>query len=287
MIHVICNPASGKRKAVKNLRVVERLFTQANVEYEIHKTDGIRAAEHIARELTMRGENDLVVLGGDGTMHEVLNGIVDPSICRLGLIPSGTGNDFATKLGLPRKAKKAAEMILRGQVQDTDYLEIGDRRCMNVAGIGMDVDVLERCNRGKFKGKLKYFISLLKSIFAFKGYPITVECDGKTEKHDALIAAACNGSQIGGGIRICPSAVVDDNKISVIVVDSIGGKWKLIMALITLMRGKILGYPAAHHFLCERVRFIPDVPCAAQLDGELYTDLRLDVQIRTGLKMYR
>ncbi len=287
MIHVICNPTSGKRKAVKNLRIVERLFTQANVEYEVHKTDAIRAAEHIARALTERGENDLVVLGGDGTMHEVLNGIVDPALCRLGLIPSGTGNDFAARLGIPAKAKKAAEIILRGQVKDTDYLEIGDRRCMNVAGIGMDVDVLERCNRGKFKGKLKYFISLLKSIFAFKGYPITVEYEGKTEKHDALIAAACNGSQIGGGIRICPNAVVDDNKISVVVVDSIGGKWKLIKALISLMRGKILHYPATHHFLCERVRFTPDTPCAAQLDGELYTDLQLDVQVRTGLKMYR
>ena len=287
MIHFICNPTSGKRKAVKNLRIVERLFTQANVEYEVHKTDAIRAAEHIARALTQGGENDLVVLGGDGTMHEVLNGIVDPALCHLGLIPSGTGNDFAARLGIPTKAKKAAEIILRGQVKDTDYLEIGDRRCMNVAGIGMDVDVLERCNRGKFKGKLKYFISLLKSIFAFKGYPITVEYEGKTEKHDALIAAACNGSQIGGGIRICPNAVVDDNKISVVVVDSIGGKWKLIKALISLMRGKILHYPATHHFLCERVRFTPDTPCAAQLDGELYTDSQLDVQVRTGLKMYR
>ena len=59
------------------------------------------------------------------------------------------------------------------------------------------------------------------------------------------------------------------------------------MALIKLMRGKILEYRATHHFLCERVRFTPDEPCVAQLDGELYTDLQLDVQVRTGLKMYR
>lgn len=286
MYQIILNPVAGKKKALKNLQEVERLFSERNISYQVHKSDSAHDAENIARKLTQDGGKNLIVLGGDGTLHEVLNGIVDPSQGTLGLIPSGTGNDFAQQLGLSLDAEKATLQIINGEAKYTNYLEIGDRRCMNVAGLGMDVDVLERCQRGKMKGKLKYLKSLIQSIFKFKGYPILIERDGKEERHDALIAAACNGAQFGGGIKICPTAKVDDDKIEVIVVETIGGRWRLIKALITLLKGKILQYPATSHYQCERLRIIPDRPCTVQLDGELYTGLDFNVKIRGGLKFY-
>ena len=287
MYHIIYNPAAGKKNASKNLRKVEEMLHVRGREYQLHDTEQARDGERIARELTEKGEYEFIVLGGDGTLHEVLNGMVDPTLCRLGIIPSGTGNDFAERLALPKKAEKAMEIILDGEAKVTDYLQVGEVRCMNVAGLGMDVDVLERCQRGKMKGKLKYLVSLVKSLFAFKGYPIAVERGTHVERRDALIAVACNGSQIGGGIRICPDAVVDDGKISVVVVECIGGKMKILYAFWKLLRGKILKYPATRHFLCDKVRFASDSPCSVQLDGELYTDLDLDIEIRTGLKIYR
>jgi diacylglycerol kinase (ATP) len=151
----------------------------------------------------------------------------------------------------------------------------------------MDVDVLERCNRGKLKGKIKYLFSLIQSLFAFKGLPILIESEGVEEKHDALIAAACNGTQFGGGIVICPTAVPDDHLIDVVVVDCIGGKWKIVKAFIELMKGRVLEYPLTTHFRCERVRFTTDTPCTAQLDGELYPELIFDVKLCKGLKFYR
>lgn len=286
MYHIIFNPVSGKRKALKNLRVLEEIFQKRGVEYELHKTCAVRDAEDIARYITEQGAEKLVVLGGDGTLHEVLNGITDPSRCSLGLIPSGTGNDFAEKIGVPLKAEKAIAKILDSEARDIDYLEVGGVRCMNVAGIGMDVDVLERCQRGKFKGKLKYLFSLVKSLFAFKGYPVVIYSDGKEEEHDVLISAVCNGSQFGGGIRICPDAVVNDGMMDVVIVDCIGGKLKLIGAFIELMKGKILSYHATTHFRTEQVRVAPKTPCTVQLDGELYRGLDFSVQIRKGLKMY-
>ncbi len=287
MYHIIVNPTAGKNRAAKNLAVVERVFTERGVPYEVHKTCAVHDGTFIAKRLTEAGERELIVVGGDGTLHEVLGGISEPSACRLGLIPSGTGNDFAGRLGLPLDAEKAAERILDGEAKPIDYLEVGGVRCMNVAGMGMDVDVLERCQRGKMKGKLKYLFSLVKSLFAFKGLPVTFEREGVEEKHAALIAAVCNGTRFGGGISICPVAEVDDNKIDVVVVDCIGGKIKIIKAFLKLMKGKILEYPATTHFRCERVRFQPDTPCTVQLDGELYRDLDFDVQIKQGLRFYR
>ncbi|MBQ7770181.1 MAG: diacylglycerol kinase family lipid kinase [Clostridia bacterium] len=287
MQHIIVNPVSGKKRGVKNLRIVEALLKEAQIEYEVHTTTVVGEAEKIVRELTERGENDIIVLGGDGTLHEVLNGISNPAQCRLALIPSGTGNDFAEKLGIPLKAAEAVKLFLKKDPKEIDYLQVGNRRCMNVAGLGMDVEVLERCQRGKMRGKLKYFISLLKTFFVFKGYAIVVRKeDGTEEKHDALLAAVCNGSQFGGGIPICPPAEVNDGLMNVMIVDHIKGKWKLVKALLTLMKGKLPQYERTTHFLCESVRFEPLVPCTVQLDGELYPNLLFDVKIGKGLKMY-
>ncbi len=287
MYHIILNPTAGKKKSVKNLTVVERILAERGVDFEVHPTSAVHDATDIAKRLTLAGANELIVLGGDGTLHEVLSGIDNLATCRLGLVPSGTGNDFAGRVGIPMDVEKALKIILDGDTKPTDYLEVGGVRCMNVAGVGMDVEVLERCKKGKLKGKLKYLMSLVKSLFAYKGLPITIESEGQSEKRDVLIAAACNGTQFGGGIAICPVAEVDDGKMDVVIVDCIGGKMKIIKAFIQLLKGKILEYPAAKHFLCERVRFTPDTPCTVQLDGELYTDLHFDVKICKGLQFYR
>ncbi len=287
MYHIILNPVAGKKKALKNLKKTEKILNERGISYEAHKTCAIHDAEQIARLLTLGGAEDIIVIGGDGTLHEVLNGIADPSKVRLGLIPSGTGNDFAEKAGIPTSAEKALKIILNGEAKPTDYLEVGGLRCMNVGGIGMDVDVLERCKRGKLKGKLKYLLSLIQSLFAFKGLPVTIESEHGEERREVLIAAACNGTQFGGGISICPTAETDDGLIDVVAVDCIGGKWKIIKAFMVLMKGKVLEFPLTTHFQCKKVRFIPDAPCAAQLDGEVYQGLDFTVTLGKGLHFYR
>lgn len=285
--HIISNPVAGKKGALKNLKIVQETLSARGVQYQTHLSKAERDATNIARMLTEAGEREIIAVGGDGTLHEVLNGLADPTACRLGLIPSGTGNDFAERIALPLEAEKATSLILDGDTKATDYLEVGGVRCMNVAGVGMDVDVLERCKRGKLKGKMKYLLSLVQSLFAFKGCRLEIESEGIKETHDVLLAAACNGSQFGGGIRICPEADAEDGKLNAVIVDCIGGKIKIIKAFLSLLKGKILEYPATKHFLCDSVKFTPALPCTMQLDGELYKDVPFDMKIRTGLQFYR
>lgn len=285
--HIISNPIAGKTKAKKNLEIVENVFRRAGAEFETHLSQSEKDATRIVRALTEAGETEIIAHGGDGTLNEVLNGIANPASCRLGLIPSGTGNDFAEKIALPLEPIKATELILKGETKRTDYLQVNGVRCMNVAGIGMDVDVLERCNTGKFKGKIKYLLSLMQSLFAFKGIKVKVEIDGVSEERDVLISAVCNGSQFGGGIKICPVADVADGKMNAVIVDCIGGKMKIIKAFLQLMKGKILEYPLTKHFLCDKLKFIPQKPCTVQLDGELYKNLEFDVSVCGDLQFYR
>ena len=287
MYCIIVNPNAGKGKGKKNLKTVLKLFSERGAEYSVFETTRAGEAKEFSERLTSSGEQEIIVVGGDGTLHEVLNGLSDPSSCRLGLIPSGTGNDFAAAAGLPSNAAQAAEIILSGETKETDFLCVGGVRCMNVGGLGMDVDVLVRCKKGRFvKGKIKYLLSLLQSLFTFKGYEIEIESGERRETHKALIAVACNGTQIGGGIRICPASVIDDGKIDVMAVECMG-KAQIVKAFLYLMKGKVLDYPAAEHFLCERVKIVPSLPCTVQLDGELYDGLEFDARIECGLKMYR
>ncbi len=286
MYHIILNPVAGKKKALKNLRVVEEILQRRNIAYEVHQSCDVHDAEAIARRLTEAGETELIVLGGDGTLNEVLNGLADPAVCKIGLIPSGTGNDFAERRGISLDPKKALERILDGEATPVDYIDVSGTRCMNVAGLGMDVDVLERCQRGKMKGKLKYLASLLKSLFTFKGYRVKIVSEGREEVHNVLICAACNGSQFGGGIKICPLAKEDDGQMDVVIVDFIQGKLKLIGAFIQLMKGKVIEYPRTTYFRCQSVAFLPENECPIQLDGEIYYDHAFEAKLCSGLKFY-
>ena len=286
MYNIICNPVAGKKKAFVNLRTIERVLTERGVPYKVHKSGGVHDAEYIARKLTEQGETEFIVIGGDGTLNEVLNGLKDPSVCKVGLIPSGTGNDFAARMGISLDAEKAILRILDGEAKPVDYIDVSGTRSMNVAGLGMDVDVLERCQRGRMRGKLKYLMSLIKSLFAFKGYRVKIVGEGVEQTRDVLICAVCNGAVFGGGIKICPEADPTDGLMNVVIVDCIGGKWKIIKAFIELMKGKVLEYPLTTYFKAESVEFIPENACPIQLDGEVYQNHEFKATICKGLKFY-
>ncbi len=287
MYNIIYNPVAGKQKAYKNLGVVERVLKERNIEYQVWKSGGVHDAEYIAREITQAGETEIIVLGGDGTLNEVLNGLVDPSVCKLGLVPSGTGNDFASRMKIPEDPEKAILRIVDGEAKPVDYIDVSGTRSMNVAGLGIDVDVLERCMRGRMKGKLKYLMSLIKSLFAFKGIKVTIESEGReTQTRDVLICAVCNGSKFGGGIKICPVADPMDGELDVVIVDSIGGVFAIIKAFITLMKGKILKYPLTTHFKADQVTVTAEEKCPIQLDGEVYQNHKFEARLCKGLKFY-
>ena len=288
MFNLIFNPVAGKKLAFKNLEIVTRILDARGIEYKLYKTGGIHDAEYIARKLTRSGDvTDIIVFGGDGTLNEVLNGISFPHLCNLGLIPCGTGNDFAANMQIPLDPKEAILRILENEAKPVDYIEVSGTRCMNVSGLGIDVDVLERCQRGKMRGKMKYLLSLLTSLFTFKGIDVSIEKEnGETEERKVLICATCNGAVFGGGIKICPGAETSDEKMDVVIVDDPNGFFGRVNALLNLLQGKILEGPYSTHFKADAVKFIPKVPCPIQLDGEVYQNHDYSAKVCKGLRFY-
>jgi len=287
MYHVIVKP--DNRKGVKILAKAETRLKECGIDFCTHYTQGKGDGRRIARELTEAGETVLIVVGGDGMLNDVLCGLKDPSLCTLGLVPAGTGNDFAASLGIPC-GLPAFDIILAGKTAPVDYIAFSDgRRSLNITGVGMDVDILARCERMKhLHAKSKYLISLLKSLCAFRGCRIRVVQNGEETEHNAMIAAVCNGKQLGGGIPLCPPAVADDGVMELVVVDTPPRRSQLLGALIKLLHGKMLTLPFARHYRCTEAKIILETPDFAQYDGELRKTAALEARlVAGGLNMFR
>ena len=285
MLHIIANP-NAKRGKKSCLSAVEERLEARGAEYEFYFSERRGHAAELAAEISRAGEGVLVAMGGDGTLNEVVCGMQNFDV-PLGLIPAGTGNDFAEAAGIPYGAKAVG--LLDTAPKFTDFLECGNgRRSINIAGLGIDVDILERCEKKKHgSARSKYYRSLLAALLRYRGVDVEITADGKTETRHALIAAACNGTQFGGGIKFCPPAVLDDGKLDLVYVDQ-PARIKLPYYLTKLKAGKILSLAPAHHLLCEEVRIVPAKRGSVQYDGEIFPADELHARIVTGkLKMYR
>jgi len=289
MIKIILNPKSGGGKVKKVFEKIKPILDEKKVEYVVYETEKEKQAIYLANELTKEGACDIVVIGGDGTLNEVVNGFSNFENCRLGLIPAGTGNDFATGANIPKDPVAALDLILNGEAKYTDYMQMdAGVRGINIIGTGIDVEILQRCKRSKIlKGKLQYLISLIISLFKFKNYKVTAKFNGKEKEYQALIACVGNGCMFGGGIRMCPKAQIDDNKLDFVVADGVKRR-KIPGAFIKLMKGRILEQDFTRFENVERVEVYPEKKFIMNVDGELYEDLEFKVSIvKNKLMMYR
>ncbi|MDR0425866.1 MAG: diacylglycerol kinase family lipid kinase [Clostridiales bacterium] len=276
MVNFIANIKSGHGRGHKNVEKLLAYCLLHNIPYSLHITNRPGHATEIARLLTSNGE-DVIAVGGDGTFHEVLNGVADPKHNAVGFIPSGRGNDFTRAAGFSLDPIAAFQDILRGETAYIDYIQVGEFRCLNVAGTGLDIDVLERV-AGR-TGKLSYLRALLYCIRHFDPYKIEVAVNGETHAYECIMAGVCNGVAIGGNIRISPLSKIDDGKLDVIVM-LMPPDGKLLKVLPGFVKGKHMDYPITRHFVCDEVRITSEKPI--QLDGEIYRNLQLDCKIVAG-----
>ena len=203
MFDIIINPKGGKGKSLKALKLAEKILREHGAEYTVHNTEYAGHATELARELSSKPDAKIIVMGGDGSFNEVLNGITDFNNVTLGIVACGTGNDFIRASGHPRKVRDAIELILRGNVGYIDYIDVGSRRCLNVAGAGMDVDVLLRYAEMKaFRGKVKYYASLFDTLAHVKWHKLRITIDGRTMDKSVFMIGVGNGTCIGGGMPI-------------------------------------------------------------------------------------
>ena len=288
MFHIIVNPTGGKGKSLKVLDKVKAILTDAKVPFEVHATERKGHATEIARELSKTPDAKLIVLGGDGSFNEVLNGIENFENVTLGLVPCGTGNDFVSASGHPQKVEDAMKIILDGEARFIDFIQLDDRRCLNVLGAGMDVDVLQKYATMKpFHGKVKYYASLFYVLAHPKWHHMKFTIDGKElGERSVFMIGIGNGKSIGGGIPICPDGVVDDGKLSIVVVNEMK-KSRIPLELPGFLKAKHVKKPYTEVFEGTSVKIEVLDDSMFEADGEIFGGTEINCHlVPNTLKVY-
>lgn len=234
MILFVVNETSGNGRSRSIWKRLEARLVQQGIAYERVSTSSAEQARGLVRERIERGGLVAVaVVGGDGTLHGLLPALASSGV-PLGLIPSGSGNDTARALGIPRNVDRALELILTGHTRKIDLLDTTDpsgqsQLTLTAVAIGLDAAVAADVNRSAYKkwcnrlglGSLAYVIGLLRTLGKFHPRDVKVTVDGTTRHFKRCwLTAVTNVPTYGGGLRISPSAQPDDGLIHLCVVHS-------------------------------------------------------------------
>lgn len=275
MYDILINPISGKGKSLAALKTVETILIGKQIPYTVHRTTHPQHAIELVRELNNKEECNLIVMGGDGTFNEALNGIHNFDTITVGFIACGTGNDYIKATSIPRDTEKALELILNGKKGYTDYIQLDEKRALNTAGAGMDVDVLVRYSTMKaFSGKLKYYASLIDVLLHVKFHKMELILDGEKSLKSVFLISVANGKYIGGGMPISPLSDINDGLFNVVIVNEVK-KRKIFGLLLKFLRGKHLEAPCTETFRCKEIIVTLLDEGKTQVDGEVFENKTL------------
>ena len=221
---LIVNPFSGKKQGLKILEKIQPLFIESDIEIDIIKTDYSGHSENIAREFDITKYNGLLIIGGDGTFHEVINGLLNRSDQKkipIGIIPAGSGNSFMHDLDLVDPVK-AVNLIISNETRliDVMRLQMGDeiRYGINLIGWGMVTDVGLTAENIRWIGPIRYTLAALFEILFKKSRKAIFKIQDKIIDTKFMFIIGCNSIHVGKGMKMAPKAKINDGLIDVVVV---------------------------------------------------------------------
>jgi diacylglycerol kinase (ATP) len=223
---LIVNPRSGTDSAPDALEKINRLLRARAGMMEIVMTVGEDDARVAAARAVEDGVDHLFVGGGDGTLNEALNGVASLpgglGAVRFGVIPLGTGNDFATALGIPEDIDQAIAQLFDSEAAAVDVGRLNDRYFVNVSAGGFIADVSDAVNPQlkTIAGKFAYLLGGAQVLLNYDPVQATVRVSGATHTHMLHTFAVCNSRLVGGGRLIAPHAVLDDGRLDVCLIDA-------------------------------------------------------------------
>jgi len=286
-IPVFLNPVAGRGRAGKNAAMIQELFSEHGVATELIESTAVGDLEDRVFEHANSGQGPVIVAGGDGSVHEAINGILRAGTdTALGLIPIGTGNDFAKACSIPLDWADAARLLAgrinaAAAVRRVDAGRMNGRFFANGVGIGFDAKINRIARKYDWPiGDLVYLFAVLEGLWDGVITPsVTMRYDGTHYEGRITLANISNGPWVGGMFYIAPMAQIDDGKLDLIIAAPVSRR-RVLALLPKLIRGTHVGQADISCETISEFELIADSPVPSHLDGEtqpLQTEFRIEI----------
>ncbi len=282
----IFNPTANNGQAARLAPLLQDALRQSAAPWEWAETQGRAHAVGLAQEAAQRGFKRVVALGGDGTVHEVLNGLMQvPAAQRpaLAVVPIGTGNDFAHAVGAPRDPRAAVHWALQAPTRALDVGRVRDDNGRmeywgNTFGVGFDAVVTIRSRRLALRGFLRYLVAVLQTIWHdHRPWSGHLRVDDQELTAEFLMLVLCNGPREGGGFHIAPHARPDDGLFHYLLVPGVS-RGTMLRLLPEFLRGTQWRFDYIRGGAFRRLHLRTDRPMPIHLDGEIFAGPQDEVQ---------
>jgi len=270
--HVILNPAAGRGAARRAESVVARAFRAQGWAVDVARTDGPGHGRELAAAAVRQGAKHVIAVGGDGTVHEVANGLLRTATdVALGVVPIGSGNDFAKLVGVyGHDPVRAVARLVTARSRRFDAGRVCDEWFVNSVGFGFGPAVVQARNAmPHLRGFLSYLVPIVKTFFKFEPPVFEVVAPGFRERGYMMMVEVCNGTTAGGSYRFAPDADPADGKMDVCLIRRVSLP-RFLVAIPRVMRGTHLTMREVA--LIKTAKLVirsPEQPLVLHVDGEL------------------
>ena len=286
--YIVVNPHGGLKKGLGILEKVQPIFEENDCELTILKTEYAGHGKDYAYEVDFTNYDGFCAIGGDGTMHEIINGMLkrpDKRQLPIGLVTGGTGNSFMHDLDC-LEPENAAKRILTGRERPIDIAKVdanGDTLyAFNIVGWGMPTDINILAEKMRWLGEQRYNVASILEVLKGKRRLAKLIIDGNTVVGDYGFILGCNTIHTGKGMMMAPLAQLNDGLIDLIIARK-AGRLKLLSLFPKLFKGAHVGDPLVDYHQVKEFSIVPKEDNILNIDGEMLGSTPINVKIKKGL----
>ncbi len=283
-VKIILSSYGGRLPVQAKVNHVEQALQATGLEYELELTAYPQHATELACRAAQQGRSVIVAAGGDGTMNEVVNGLVQAAgneePARLGILPLGTGNDLADALKLPRDLSLACERLKAGRTRLIDVCQVNDHYFVNNAAVGLEAMVTMNHRRmRRVKGNVRYILAALKTVLQAQVWQMRLIWDHGDFEGPISVVSVGNSNRTGGSFYMTPGAVPDDGLLD--FVYAVGMSRRQLMSLLPkTFSGAHISHELVNYQRTTRLSIHCSPPTPIQADGEIIAEAATTLEFR-------
>ncbi|KPK97524.1 MAG: hypothetical protein AMJ95_08635 [Omnitrophica WOR_2 bacterium SM23_72] len=276
-VRIIVNPIAGGGRTLLIWKDIEKQIKELGVDYSFVLTQGVGHATGLAKAAEQEGFRKIFVVGGDGTLNEVVNGI-ELDQTAVGVIPTGSGNDLSKMIGI----RGIADALASLKYQERRRIDLGrakGRLFVNNLGAGFDACVAAIKKKfGILRGNLVYVFSSLKVLGDFQAYPVEITAEGYRFCDKVMSVSIGNGQFHGGCFKLTPEAVIDDGLLNACIIKELN-KIKALFNIPKTIKGTHGRLKEVSSFKAKKIFLCSQRPLSVHLDGEVLPEPVRDMEI--------